>query len=138
MAVAPLRSCRSGRRETSTVEAVISTISSRTPEGEPNRCPLCGADFDLEPSQPSGDAPCPGCGQLLWWFQRRFHLDDLRNELLHRLIDDLAGESLDVVELVMELEEEFDLDIPDEEAEKIKTVAQAIAYIQRKRREREA
>jgi len=74
----------------------------------------------------------------LWWFQRRFQLDDLRNELLHRLIDDLAGESLDVVELVMELEEEFDLDIPDEEAEKIKTVAQAIAYIQRKRREREA
>jgi len=91
----------------------------------------------LEPSQPSGDAPCPGCGQLLWWFQRRFDLQDLRTELLHRLIDDFAGDSLDVVELVMELEEEFDLEISDEDAAKIKTVAQAIAFIQRKRQERE-
>ena len=112
----------------------MTTISSRTPEGEPNRCPLCGADFDLEPSQPSGDAPCPGCGQLLWWFQRRLDLDVLTPELLHDLI---GKDSLDMVELVMELEEEFDLEISDEDAAKIKTVAQAIEYIQRKRRERE-
>src|SRR5215831_4565245 len=44
--------------------------SSRTPEGEPNRCPLCGRAVRLEPSSPPGDAPCPFCGQLLW-FPRR-------------------------------------------------------------------
>ena len=43
--------------------------------------------------------------------------------------DDLGGDSLDIVELVMAFEEEFDIEIPDEEAEKIGTVAQAIAYI---------
>ena len=44
-------------------------------------------------------------------------------------IDDLGADSLDTVELVMALEEEFDIEIPDEEAEKITTVALAIAYI---------
>lgn len=43
--------------------------------------------------------------------------------------DDLGGDSLDVVELVMALEEEFGLEIPDEDAEKIGTVQQAIDYI---------
>jgi acyl carrier protein len=45
-------------------------------------------------------------------------------------INDLGADSLDTVELVMELEDEFDLSIPDEEAEKIKTVGDAIAYIE--------
>jgi acyl carrier protein len=44
-------------------------------------------------------------------------------------VDDLGADSLDVVELVMAFEEEFDLEIPDEEAEKITTVGDAIAYI---------
>ena len=42
-------------------------ISSRTPEGVPNRCPLCGSDLRIEPSDPPGDAPCPNCGHLLWF-----------------------------------------------------------------------
>ena len=41
--------------------------SSRTPEGEPNRCPVCGKGFVLEPSIPPGDAPCPNCGSLVWF-----------------------------------------------------------------------
>jgi acyl carrier protein len=45
-------------------------------------------------------------------------------------IKDLGADSLDTVELVMEFEEEFDIQIPDEEAEKIQTVGQAIDYIQ--------
>ena len=45
-------------------------------------------------------------------------------------VDDLGADSLDTVELVMALEEEFDCEIPDEEAEKITTVAQANAYVQ--------
>lgn len=45
-------------------------------------------------------------------------------------ITDLGADSLDTVELVMELEDEFDLSIPDEEAEKIKTVGDAIKFIE--------
>jgi acyl carrier protein len=45
------------------------------------------------------------------------------------LIDDLGADSLDVVELVMKMEEEFGIEIPDEEAEKIKTVNDVIQYI---------
>ena len=44
-------------------------------------------------------------------------------------VNDLNADSLDTVELVMELEDEFDLNIPDEEAEKLKTVGEAINYI---------
>jgi acyl carrier protein len=46
-----------------------------------------------------------------------------------KFIDDLGADSLDTVELVMALEEEFGIEIPDEEAEKIVTVKDAIAYI---------
>jgi acyl carrier protein len=44
-------------------------------------------------------------------------------------VDDLGADSLDIVELVMALEEEFGISIPDEQAEKIKTVGDAVAYI---------
>ncbi len=44
-------------------------------------------------------------------------------------MDDLGADSLDTVELVMALEEEFDIEIPDEDAEKIQTVNDAIEYI---------
>ncbi len=44
-------------------------------------------------------------------------------------VDDLGADSLDTVELVMALEEEFECEIPDEEAEKITTVQQAINYV---------
>jgi acyl carrier protein len=45
-------------------------------------------------------------------------------------VDDLGADSLDIVELVMALEEEFELEIPDEDAEKIRTVGEAVKYIQ--------
>ena len=44
-------------------------------------------------------------------------------------IDDLGADSLDTVELVMALEDEFDMDIPDEDAEKLTTVGKAIEYV---------
>jgi len=47
-------------------------------------------------------------------------------------IDDLGADSLDTVELVMALEEEFSIEIPDEDAEKITTVGDAIKYIEEK------
>jgi len=46
-----------------------------------------------------------------------------------KFIEDLGADSLDTVELVMAFEEEFDLEIPDEDAEKITTVGDAISYI---------
>jgi acyl carrier protein len=46
-----------------------------------------------------------------------------------KFIEDLGADSLDIVELVMALEEEFGLDIPDEDAEKMKTVGDAMSYL---------
>jgi acyl carrier protein len=48
------------------------------------------------------------------------------------IVDDLGADSLDVVEIVMALEEEFEIEIPDEDAEKIKTVQQIVDYIEEK------
>ncbi len=48
-------------------------------------------------------------------------------------IDDVGADSLDIVELVMGLEEEFGITIPDDQAEKIKTVGEAIDYIEREK-----
>jgi acyl carrier protein len=53
--------------------------------------------------------------------------DEVKNDA--SFVDDLGADSLDTVELVMALEEEFDTEIPDDEAEKITTVQQAINYI---------
>jgi acyl carrier protein len=52
---------------------------------------------------------------------------EIKNEA--SFVDDLGADSLDTVELVMALEEEFECEIPDEEAEKITTVQQAINYV---------
>mgnify|MGYP002038750202 CR=1 FL=1 len=46
-----------------------------------------------------------------------------------KFIDDLGADSLDTVELIMQFEEEFEIEIPDEDAEKIMSVAQAVDYI---------
>ncbi len=47
-------------------------------------------------------------------------------------VDDLGADSLDVVDLVMGFEDEFEIEIPDEEAERIQTVKQAVEYIDKK------
>jgi acyl carrier protein len=109
-------------------------ISSRTPEGLPNRCPVCGKEVVIDPSQPFGDAPCPHCGQLLFFIntpqQVRLVSEPEAGSIRERVqrivarqlgvsedqlkasFDDLAADSLDTIELVMELEEEFDGDLP--------------------------
>ena len=53
--------------------------------------------------------------------------DEIKNE--SSFVDDLGADSLDTVELVMALEEEFETEIPDEDAEKTTTVQQAIDYV---------
>jgi acyl carrier protein len=59
--------------------------------------------------------------------------EEIKNEA--SFVDDLGADSLDTVELVMALEEEFETEIPDEEAEKITTVQHAIDYIRARQNE---
>ena len=47
-------------------------------------------------------------------------------------VEDIGADSLDIVELVMEFEKEFNIDIPDEDAEKLRTVGDAVAYLEAK------
>jgi acyl carrier protein len=107
------------------------TISSRTPEGLPNRCPVCDNVVRVEPSGPFGDAPCPSCGTLLWFIKHSgsaFYFageeadrvrgligtllsSDLESheqaiQKLKTILDKSLADSLDVVELVMEIESE--------------------------------
>ena len=59
----------------------------------------------------------------------RLGVDESEVKLDSKFKDDLGADSLDVVELVMELEDEFDMEISDDEAENITTVADAVNYI---------
>lgn len=95
-------------------------------------CPLCGADVVVEPNLLIGDATCPRCGQLLWFIQsaaatqvfdaeqtsavRERALEFIANQLgvdpeqvanHPALVKDLGADSLDTMELVMELEREL-------------------------------
>lgn len=103
--------------------AGIMVISSRTPEGSHNRCPVCGNAVRIEPSKPFEDAPCPHCGHLLLFANLPSGIrifDESGRELAHRVIAerlgirvdqvineriDLGVDSLDMVELEMELSE---------------------------------
>lgn len=62
----------------------------------------------------------------------RLEVDESQVTPEARFKEDLGADSLDVVELVMELEDEFDMEISDEDAEKITTVGEAVAYIESK------
>ncbi len=62
----------------------------------------------------------------------RLGVDEAEVTMEASFVDDLGADSLDTLELVMALEEEFGIEIPDEDAEKIVTVGDAIKYIQEK------
>lgn len=94
------------------------TISSRTPEGHSNHCPVCNKPVRIEPSRPFGDAPCPNCGALLWFVSvdsdALFY--DSADPVLAELFIERFGvgieslrtggiDSLDLVEWIMELED---------------------------------
>ena len=59
-------------------------------------------------------------------------IEDSKIESESSFVDDLGADSLDTVELIMQLEEEFGIEIPDEDAEKITTVQAAVDYIEKK------
>tara|TARA_B100000614_G_scaffold215924_1_gene200508 strand:+ start:315 stop:545 length:231 start_codon:yes stop_codon:yes gene_type:complete len=58
-------------------------------------------------------------------------IEDSKIESESSFVDDLGADSLDTVELIMQLEEEFGIEIPDEDAEKITTVQAAVDYIEK-------
>lgn len=122
-------------------------ISSRTPEGFPSRCPICGAEFQIDFSEPGDDATCPVCGARLEL--AKIIADRLRRSVAAQLgvdVDQISGdldftrlgaESLDAVELVMFLEEEFlafDVEIPA--AEQIRTFDEAVQAVLKYRKRR--
>ena len=121
------------------------TISSRTPEGFPSHCPLCGASVNIEFSDPAGDAPCPQCGCLMWASAELVksitkHSLDLLGTVPDAITVDTrfsdldSLDSLDLVELVMKLEDEYEIQIPDDDYEKIRTIGDAVRYINVRRR----
>lgn len=116
----------------------MSPIASRTPEGWPGRCPCCGATVAIQPSTPLDDAPCPNCGTLLWPVKHAdadFLLvaDELSAERRERILQISSGledgDSLDRVELLMELEVMFEVSVPDEAAEQMQSFADFIAWL---------
>ena len=120
------------------------TISSRTPEGFPSRCSVCGAEVNLEFSDPPGDAPCPNCNHLLWLccdllstFKRQYHQSKgIPPERITADTEfaDLGADSLESVELVMAMEEDFGIHLPSAVADRIETIGDAIRYIEEQRR----
>jgi acyl carrier protein len=115
------------------------TISSRTPEGFPARCPLCGTETQLEFSQPEDDATCPACGILL--AKSAQLLAKLQKFIAEQLgvapekispqtkLKAVGMDSLDAVELVMELEEYLGIHIPDHVALRLETIEDLIRYL---------
>lgn len=63
----------------------------------------------------------------------KLQVDEKQVTLEASFIDDLGADSLDTVELVMDLEEHFEIEIPDEDAEKLRTVKDAVDYITAKK-----
>lgn len=113
-------------------------ISTRTPEGEPLHCPICGAVMAMEVSDPAGDALCPACGHLLWEFRdaiSRLYGVPASDITLSASLNDFFGQdSLGSIEFVMELEGRgFVIDVDD--YEKIRTVRDLVEYLRRRKSE---
>lgn len=115
-------------------------VSSRTPEGQPGRCPVCGHEAPLLACGPLADAPCPQCGTLIWPIHTPDSLYLLAADILSadqretlRMLVERARrpdlDSLDQVELMMDLEEAFDVCIPDEVAERLRSVDDIVQYL---------
>lgn len=113
------------------------SIASRTPEGFPIRCPFCGQESVVEPSDRLGDSVCPRCGQLLWTSWERRYLDrlcqqrgiDIRQVTLLTPLSALGFDSLELVQLTLELEEELDADMPYEFVPRTTTVGDLLQLL---------
>jgi acyl carrier protein len=96
-------------------------------------CPIAAKGYGRQAEQDSNFAPAktfkfPKVKQII---VEQLQVDEAEVTPGASFQEDLGADSLDVVELVMQFEEAFDLEIPDEDAEKIKTVKDAIDYIEK-------
>lgn len=71
--------------------------------------------------------------QVIGLISKSLKIEEDKVKAESSFIDDLGADSLDIVELVMAMEDEFQIDIPDKDAEGIKTVQDAISYIQKQK-----
>lgn len=113
-------------------------ISSRTPEGFPARCGVCGAANNLEFSDPGDDAPCPACGQLLRKSGRAFRI--AQSLICARLnippkavtpdtpIETVGEDSLARFEVMLVLEEFLRVRIPDDAVGEILTIGDLVRF----------
>lgn len=90
-------------------DEVAVVISSRTPEGTPNYCPVCQNEIKIEPSRPTLDGPCPHCGHLLWFVagrstNRREQLIDNVLQIATARFGPLSSEMRAAIESVVEIE----------------------------------
>lgn len=60
---------------------------------------------------------------------RQFSVDESNITLQTNIAEDLGADSLDVIDILMSVEDEFSIEVPDEDAEKVKTVSQMVSYI---------
>ena len=77
-------------------------IASRTPEGSPNRCPVCNNEVKIDPSKPTLDAPCPHCGHLLWFTADKLTVRQVMVQSVLRIITARFGEPLPAVRKAIE------------------------------------
>lgn len=117
------------------------TIASRTPEGFPSRCPVCGQATEIEFSDPGDDAPCPNCGELLLLSAQilehyRPHLALLTGVPSDRLTADTQlgplHDSISMVEVAMMLESDHGLAPDLHPFERFQTVGDFLRYCLRR------
>jgi acyl carrier protein len=95
---------------------------------------LAGGEVSSQNNKPSQKRPQPKQASAVYNRVRQIFVEQLgvkkeKVTLQARVVEDLGADSLDCVELVMALEEEFDIAIPDEQAEKLKRVGQVVNYV---------
>ena len=117
-------------------------IGAATSDGEFGNCPFCGAELQIAFSRPFGEAVCPRCGKLLW--EESVLVDRLLQSIAQHLgmaanrlqtsqpLRELGADSLDQVELIMELEEEFGLRIPDDEAAQMESLDDLLRWLRKR------
>ena len=93
-------------------------------------CPICGGDMFLELVEPRGMPLCPRCGRLFRRVCAMLEVSEWQMTLSTLLSEDLGLDSLDLVELVTELEKEFGVTIPDEQGGNIRTIGEAVAMLE--------
>lgn len=140
----------------------MAAISPRAPHGVSDQCPLCRSAVTSDPSTADGALPCPKCGGQLWLLHTsagmRYHEADAVGPVRERVVDvierkfavtrdkltgsvtfqDLGADSLDVAEVIMELEQEFELTIDDEEVNHLRSINDLVDYILWRQRHGEA